>query len=165
MHFLHTRQRNTFLNVWSMSTLPHSEHFGFFDESNDIAARGTSVSILRRTGIRWVCHNARGSRVCMALSRSRSRSLARKSSITSFSSSTRKPPLELTIFDKSYSKYFPRRASLRSGRATFGAAVGDVDVAGVTSSGRLLFKLAASLDEEAAACSRSRCLAFAGRPL
>jgi len=40
--------------------------------------------------------------------------------------------------------------------------VGELEVAGVTASGRLLLALGAA-DEEEAACSRSRCLALALR--
>lgn len=94
----------------------------------------------------------------MALCLSRSFSLALNSSSTSFPSSTRNPPLELTILDKSYSKYFPRRVSRFS--EGFGA-VGDVDVAGTTPSGRLLYTF--GVDELEASCSLSRCLAFATR--
>lgn len=99
----------------------------------------------------------------MALWRSLSRSFARRSSLSSFLSSTKKPPFEFTIFDRSKSKYFPSRESRRSGCSfdAFGA-VGDVDVAGVTSSGRLLFAFNALEDDEAAS-SRSLCFAFAER--
>lgn len=91
----------------------------------------------------------------MARCLSRSRSFALESSSTSLPSSTKNPPLELTIFDRSYSKYFPSRESRFNG---FGA-VGEVDTAETTSRGR--FWLAFGVDEELASCSRCLCLAFA----
>ena len=104
-------------------------------------------------------YDLRGSNACIARCSSRSFSLARNCASASLSSSTRNPPFELTIFDKSYSKYFPRRESRLSLASDCFGAVGDPEVAGMTSSGRLLLAL---VEETAAAlCSRSRCFAFA----
>jgi hypothetical protein len=100
--------------------------------------------------------HARGSKLAIALSRSRCRSRIRWSSLTSLSSSTKNPPLELTILLRSYSKYLPRRESRFRG---FGA-VGEVEDAGMTSRGRLLLEFEC-WDEEDEALSSVRCLAFA----
>lgn len=77
-------------------------------------------------------------------------------SSTSLSSSTKNPPLELTILLRSYSKYLPRRESRFSG---FGA-VGELEDAGMTLRDRLLLKLAC-WDEDEDTVSSARCLAFA----
>ncbi len=103
--------------------------------------------------------HVRGSTFCWALSFSRCFSIATLCWSTSFSSSTKNPPFELTILDKSYSKYFPSRASLLSGLGT----VGDPEDA-VTSTGRLLLGFRASEDEEAAA-SFCHCRALADSTL
>lgn len=84
-----------------------------------------------------VANNSRGSKFCLARSRSRSFSFARRSSSTSLPSSTKKPPFEFVILDRSYSKYDPRRESRCNGFGAVGA-VGDLDVAGISSNGRLL---------------------------
>jgi hypothetical protein len=103
----------------------------------------------------------RGSKFCLARSRSRCSSFFRSSSSTSFPSSTKNPPFEFAIFERSYSKYFPSRASRLNGSSPFGA-VGDLELAETTEfSGRLLFAFV--VDEEAMlrSSSRSRCLALA----
>ena len=103
--------------------------------------------------------HVRSSRFCIARCLSRSLSFALKSSSTSLLSSTRKPPFELTILDRSYSKYFPSRESRLSLPSCFGP-VGEWELSGVTPMGRFLLPFRSEeLDE---AVSRSRCLALAG---
>ena len=136
-----------------MSTEPHSWHFGFILGSRNIARADVSYREPDADPI-----SLRGSRFCIARSRSLSLSFALKSSSTSLSSSTRKPPLELTILERSYSKYFPSRESRWSLRS-FRGPVGELEVSGVTPIGRFLFSFKSELVE--LTCSRSRCLAFA----
>lgn len=97
--------------------------------------------------------NVRGSKFCFALCLSRSFSFRLTSSSTSFPSSSKKPPLELTIFDRSYSKYLPNLESRFNGLDTLDV-VGEFDVAGVTPMGRLLFVL--GIADVEASCSLSR---------
>lgn len=109
--------------------------------------------------------HSRGSNVCWTLCLSLSFSFLIKFSSTSFPSSTRKPPLELTIFDRSYSKYVPSIVESRwRGRSRDRpGAVGELDVAGVTPKGLLLF--AFGWDEDEFSCSRWRWVAFAILPV
>jgi hypothetical protein len=107
--------------------------------------------------------NSRGSRFCIARCRSLSRSLRISFSFDSLPSSIRNPPFELTIFERSYSKYFPSLASRRSG-LSFSLEgtgwVGDFESAAMGLSGRLLLGLGFEV-EATACCSFSLCRAFA----
>lgn len=157
LHRLHTRQPKTFLYVWSISIDWHSTHFGFMVGSRKRATR------VYQTYERRLCTETeqlalRGSRFCIALCRSRSFSFARSCSSTSFPSSTRNPPLELTIFERSYSKYFPNRESRLNLAAVCGAVV-EAEVTGTTSIARLPWLL--GVVDGPFPSSRWRCLAFA----
>jgi hypothetical protein len=92
------------------------------------------------------------SRLCCFLCFSRSSSFLNISSSTFLPSSIKKPPFELTIFDKSYSTYVPSRESRFNGlKGGATGAVGEPCPAGVMVNERLLLEL--TYEEDDASCS------------
>jgi len=110
-------------------------------------------------------HSKRDSRIstlCIFLCFSLSISFRRNSSSILLPSLTKNPPLELTIFERSYSKYVPSLESrLRGFEEDATGCVGEPCPAGVTVIDRLLF--AFKNEEDEADCSLLRWAALAVR--